>query len=884
MPRPFAYNPSQTSIAGTTQLTNLAIGVDEQDYSSKPGNVTWWMGPDETDAYIICLPVPAGNQPTPVGNVGTVKFWKTIDYSDTGFLTLINTMSSQALATATDAYDWCQANGYWTNYVVTGSVIFVAGNFTQLAEPQIPLGTRLTLTGAVDSTFAIGTGFNSGTISFIYELANGKIAYGGGTSMSVNSQTGALLILNTDGSVDTTFKTNMGSGFNGVVTTMVQQSDGKLVCGGTFTTLNGVSVGRVARLNSDGTPDTSFNTNIGATGFNSQVYEVKLFPSDSKICVCGSFTSFQGVTMYYVAKINTDGTRDVSFSSPSNGFNGIVQCVHPQSDGTIYCSGNFTLYNNSGTNARGCLRLTATGGLDSGWATGNGFLSSPSYPPKSVDLGDGIVYYGGASIYWQGTNTNIAWIKLKKSDASRDMTFNTNFSRQSATQFTGISINRAGTKALVIGGYGTQPVIFNFDGTDDATFNVGTGYSNSTTAATGVYAASGVYLPYSGVYKRTALVGLGKIKNTGYIDTAFTKALSSVNTVKGFTPTKDGKIIAYGTFTTYDGHSRTGLTKFSSNGSRDTTFAATGVTGSGGGVAEITKVLEYSDGRLLFLGRYTVFNGSNRSGITRTNSTGATIDTNMVPGNPGGNWAYGHTTGTVGSLVFAFPQNGLITKADQKLVVFGAWTNWNLRGQNTSENIYKYIMRFTSAGALDDTWLYSAMLNGGTSAGVEQADGKIVVIGSFTAYGATTGLGYIIRFNTDGTRDATFNSGTGFNAAPTGIVINPDDTMYVFGSFTSYNGTTATRLVKLTSSGTIDTTFAGYTTGISVAPSALQVADDGGVWVTTTTLNFTWNGSAQSKNGVMKLLPDGTLDPTWDLTSITSASGPSALYVKYPTA
>ena len=49
--RPFAYNTGST-ISGTIQLGDLAIGVDPLDYSGGVGGVRWWNGPDEDLGYI----------------------------------------------------------------------------------------------------------------------------------------------------------------------------------------------------------------------------------------------------------------------------------------------------------------------------------------------------------------------------------------------------------------------------------------------------------------------------------------------------------------------------------------------------------------------------------------------------------------------------------------------------------------------------------------------------------------------------------------------------------------------------------------------------------------------------------------------------------------
>lgn len=63
----FAYNPG-SPIAGTEQVGDLAISVDDQDYTTSPGGVTWWQGPDLDLGYVIAHTVPGNTQPTPVAN------------------------------------------------------------------------------------------------------------------------------------------------------------------------------------------------------------------------------------------------------------------------------------------------------------------------------------------------------------------------------------------------------------------------------------------------------------------------------------------------------------------------------------------------------------------------------------------------------------------------------------------------------------------------------------------------------------------------------------------------------------------------------------------------------------------------------------------------
>jgi hypothetical protein len=66
--RPFAYNTGAT-ISGTDQVGFFAIGVTNQDYSSNPGGVKWWMGPDEDLGYVIAVPISGNTQPTSISNI-----------------------------------------------------------------------------------------------------------------------------------------------------------------------------------------------------------------------------------------------------------------------------------------------------------------------------------------------------------------------------------------------------------------------------------------------------------------------------------------------------------------------------------------------------------------------------------------------------------------------------------------------------------------------------------------------------------------------------------------------------------------------------------------------------------------------------------------------
>ena len=122
--RPFAYNPTQATITGTTNVGTICIGVSALDYSSKPGGLTWWMGPDEDNSYVIAKDISSQDFPTPVGDVGNVQFWR-CENNDSAFIGLVRLISglTPVSATASAASDWLASNNYWTNWVQ----IYVAG-------------------------------------------------------------------------------------------------------------------------------------------------------------------------------------------------------------------------------------------------------------------------------------------------------------------------------------------------------------------------------------------------------------------------------------------------------------------------------------------------------------------------------------------------------------------------------------------------------------------------------------------------------------------------------------------------------------------------------------------------------------------------------------
>ncbi|MFN6944977.1 MAG: T9SS type A sorting domain-containing protein, partial [Cytophagaceae bacterium] len=203
---------------------------------------------------------------------------------------------------------------------------------------------------------------------------------------------------NADGSLDEDF--NPGSGFVGIdVQSLSFQSDGKILVGGSFTSYNGITRNRIARLNADGSLDESFNP---GTGFNAGVRSISL-QNDNKILIGGEFTSFDGSPRNYIVRINTDGTLDEGFY-PGTGFDRAVTSIATQSDGKIIAGGEFISFNGIGRN-----RIARLIGDPEGFNTIKGYIYTDSnndcqYQPTENTLSNVIVkatpgpFYGSSDI------------------------------------------------------------------------------------------------------------------------------------------------------------------------------------------------------------------------------------------------------------------------------------------------------------------------------------------------------------------------------------------------------------------------------------------------------------------------------------------------------
>jgi len=203
-------------------------------------------------------------------------------------------------------------------------------------------------TGAISRFFADGTLDTSFNFNPVYKTvtaaapaAGGKLYVAATRYVYGFKDTEQILRLNPDGSIDSTFTPETVGGFDSFpdVYQILVQPDAKVLVAGNFTTFAGNdSRDGIVRLMSDGTIDATFAP-VTVGGF---VYSAAL-QSDGKVLIGGIFTSVNGVADPGVARLNANGSLDSSFQA--TGFTRVtsgtrVRAIAVQNDGLIILSGN----------------------------------------------------------------------------------------------------------------------------------------------------------------------------------------------------------------------------------------------------------------------------------------------------------------------------------------------------------------------------------------------------------------------------------------------------------------------------------------------------------------------------------------------------------------
>ncbi|HTL55963.1 MAG TPA: Calx-beta domain-containing protein [Candidatus Limnocylindrales bacterium] len=269
--------------------------------------------------------------------------------------------------------------------------------FQRSAAIALLLGSVIGSTRAaslLDGSFAPGSGPDN-VINAIGLQADGRLVIVGAFSQFDSVPRHGIARLNADGGLDTSF--DPGAGADDVVTAVAVQADGHIIIGGFFTAINGTSRNGIARLNGDGSLDASFDPGAGVeplTG-HPQVHAVSL-QSDGKIVVGGYFRTVNGASRDGIAQLNNNGSVDSGFD-PGTGLEGYVAlAVAAQTNGQVLVAGIFPSIN--GISRKSIARLNATGSVDGTFVVPGGGVGGSNALERVYALAaqpDGKVILGG---------------------------------------------------------------------------------------------------------------------------------------------------------------------------------------------------------------------------------------------------------------------------------------------------------------------------------------------------------------------------------------------------------------------------------------------------------------------------------------------------------
>jgi uncharacterized delta-60 repeat protein len=310
--------------------------------------------------------------------------------------------------------------------------------------------TACTQTCARDDGFNINAGSGAnGTIFAVAVQTDGKIIYSGSFTTWSGTTVNRLVRLNANGTLDTAFTANTGTGLSASAENIEIQSDGKIILVGSFQSMNGVTVNRVVRLNSDGTRDTVFSANTGS-GSSATVQDAKVQP-DGKIVFVGTQGTWNGSQVGGVFRLNSDGTRDAAFTTNvgtgadvGSGANHIGS-IAIDTGGKIVFSGQFTTWN--GESSPQLRRLNSDGTSDTAFQTAIG--AGPSSRASDIAIqSDGKLVLVGQFSAWNSNIPALYRIVLLSTGALDTTFLNSGFNAVN-TQLWGVAIDSSGRKIFV---------------------------------------------------------------------------------------------------------------------------------------------------------------------------------------------------------------------------------------------------------------------------------------------------------------------------------------------------------------------------------------------------------------------------------------------------
>lgn len=546
-----------------------------------------------------------------------------------------------------------------TSAGVAGSY-YVAGDFTQVDSTARTRIARIAPNGSLDTAFDPGTSANAAIYTLLTE-SGGGVLVGGGFTLFNGSARPALCRLTATGSVDsaisttatviTTMAVNASklyaagnfprsdapgqysfrivrmaypTGFTGnnydpsyteptitgTVNALFFQLDGKLVIGGDFTAVNGTSRTNLARLNTDGSLDTTFT--ISATGGAVRTL-VDFAPGAGAVAVGGEFTALGGLTSipyYGVINLSTNGV--VTTSQPRSA--GPVRSILAYGNGDLLLGGDFTFIGTVSVSRMARVNVydgTVAPALNiNPNASVRAMLKDDSAQQRIVIGGvftqvhttprnhlARLEPYGATQLTWpEATGGEVRAIAVQTNDAALIGGAFTALGGSPRTSLGRILVN--------------DTLDASYTPNLDGPVNAIAALPNARALIGGSFTTAG-----GGVR-----ANLARLNSDGTVDVTFTA--DTDGEVFAITQLTDGKVYVGGDFTTIGGIARRGVARLNADGTVDTTFDAA-LDG-----AAMTIAVQV-DGKVLIGGDFLTVGGTSHERLARVSSTGA-LDATFV--------------------------------------------------------------------------------------------------------------------------------------------------------------------------------------------------------------------------------------------------------------
>lgn len=691
---------------------------------------------------------------------------------------------------------------------------------------------RLNADGTLDPTFNVGTQFE---VAFaVIEQANGQVLVGASDSTEgYDSGTPLYHVfrLNADGKRDSSYRSPV---FRDVPRFMTLQPDGKLLVVSQDTgSANGGLVG-LQRLNSDGSLDTSFAPVPISSFFTNIVVD-----ASGRILVGGNFSTIAGQPRPGIVRLLSDGTLDSTFV-PS-GFTAQLRGIAVQTQGVnagkIVIAGALATTGSSqtacplGVASCALLRLNSNGSLDTSFTlvnkTSTGVISGR---PRML----GILPDDRLLIVSSG-------VARFNADGSLDSTYNRPvFSLETfwmdtlADDRVYVPIIQTGT--TVNGSAAPQQVMrFNANGTIDPSFAPGP-------FRRGVYPRDLAILPDGrfliwGAFDSVgpnARIGAARFNTDGSLDNSYSlSGITGLANVTSAGALADGRLIASVTLS----DSSSSFARFTATGAFDPSYtpdssvvSGQGVAGSEGGSSGVTVL---PDGKALLWAQSRVPTDGGSVFFKRLNVDGS-LDTTFV-GLTGASALFGAVYNDLNSESETMGDFSILGRyADGRLIVAATTGPYP---KNATSFTYT-LLRLNADGTRDGsfgapsitsnnvTQTYTGNVYGGAqyavispqnspfSGALPQADGSVIVYGSFTSLGGQAAAG-IARLTSSGAIDSTFSttagaelrSVSGRTAQIKHVASGPNGKYWISGLFDTFGGQSAPGLARLNADGKVDSTF-----------------------------------------------------------------------------